>query len=223
MSIGINIDITLRDNVTGKYLRIPVIPEVITWVGGDALVTSVNILQLGTVEFPAGKDLDGVSFASFFPGRYDPSYCKYSGVIPPMDFINIIEGWKTAHTTLQLIIPAIALNKTMYVRSFPWEYKGFEGDIHYTLDVREVKVVRPVQISTAAATLARANSKTPAARPAVVAAKKVTKYTVKSGDNLTSIAKKLGIANWRTGIYDKNKKVIGSNPNKIKPGQVLTV
>lgn len=46
-------------------------------------------------------------------------------------------------------------------------------------------------------------------------------YIVKSGESLSSIAKKLGISNWRT-LYDQNKSVIGSNYNLIRPGQKLT-
>lgn len=45
-------------------------------------------------------------------------------------------------------------------------------------------------------------------------------YTVQKGDTLSGIAKKLGISNWNT-LYNNNKDVIGSNPNLIKPGQVL--
>lgn len=46
-------------------------------------------------------------------------------------------------------------------------------------------------------------------------------YIVKSGDTLTSIAKIYGIS-WQT-LYANNKDVIGSNPNLIKPGQVLNI
>ncbi len=45
-------------------------------------------------------------------------------------------------------------------------------------------------------------------------------YTVQKGDTLSGIARKLGISNWNT-LYNNNKDVIGSNPNLIKPGQVL--
>lgn len=48
-----------------------------------------------------------------------------------------------------------------------------------------------------------------------------TKYTVVAGDTLSSIARKYGTT-WQQ-IYEKNKSVIGSNPNLIKPGQVLTI
>lgn len=46
-------------------------------------------------------------------------------------------------------------------------------------------------------------------------------YIVQKNDSLSSIAKKLGISNWRT-LYDQNKSIIGSNYNLIRPGQKLT-
>lgn len=45
-------------------------------------------------------------------------------------------------------------------------------------------------------------------------------YTVQRGDTLSGIAKKLGIADWRT-LYNLNKSIIGSNPNVIRVGQKL--
>jgi nucleoid-associated protein YgaU len=49
-------------------------------------------------------------------------------------------------------------------------------------------------------------------------------HTVERGDSLWKIAKRyLGNGNeWKT-IYEANRAVIGSNPDLIKPGQVLTI
>lgn len=44
-------------------------------------------------------------------------------------------------------------------------------------------------------------------------------YTVREGDSLSSIASRFGTT-WQR-IYELNKATIGSNPNLIKPGQVL--
>lgn len=46
-------------------------------------------------------------------------------------------------------------------------------------------------------------------------------YTVKEGDTLSSIGEKYNI-NWKK-IYEKNKDVIGENPNLIFPGQKLVI
>jgi LysM repeat protein len=45
-------------------------------------------------------------------------------------------------------------------------------------------------------------------------------YTVKQGDTLSKIAREHGIKKWQE-LYELNKDVIGPDPNKIKPGQVL--
>ena len=58
---------------------------------------------------------------------------------------------------------------------------------------------------------------TPPPKPAVT-------HTVASGDTLWAIAKKhLGEGKRWPEIYEKNKSVIGDNPDRIKPGQVLTI
>ena len=49
-------------------------------------------------------------------------------------------------------------------------------------------------------------------------------YTVAMGDTLSHIAKELyGKAGKWHAIYDANREVIGDNPDKIYPGQVLKI
>ena len=47
-------------------------------------------------------------------------------------------------------------------------------------------------------------------------------YTVVSGDTLSGIAQREGIANWHT-LYNENTATVGQNPNLIFPGEVLTL
>lgn len=61
----------------------------------------------------------------------------------------------------------------------------------------------------------------PAPAPAKPTAPVQTKYTVKAGDTLSGIAAKYKTT-WQK-IYEANKKLIGSNPNLIRPGQVLVI
>ena len=60
----------------------------------------------------------------------------------------------------------------------------------------------------------------PPAPPAPAA----TTHTVAPGDTLWAIAKKhLGEGKRWPEIYEQNRAVIGDNPDRIKPGQVLTI
>lgn len=220
--IGKTVEINIKDTKTGAYLRIPVIPEVIEYVDGDALANSVNIINLGAVDFPNGVALDAVTWRSFFPARYDASYCKTANLLAPTEYRNRLSSWKDAGTPLQLIIPAAEINKTMYLQAFKWDVKGFEGDLYYEVTFKEYKEIRPLQIATSVAVVKSAQAQTPAARPPAPTPPKAKTYTVQRGDTLSGIAKKNGIASWNT-LYEKNKAVIGSNPNLIKPGQVLTL
>jgi len=62
-----------------------------------------------------------------------------------------------------------------------------------------------------------------AAAPAAAPAAPGTTYTVQSGDTLSGIAKKLlGNANDYMQIFNANKDQL-SDPDKIKPGQVLKI
>jgi len=59
---------------------------------------------------------------------------------------------------------------------------------------------------------------------APVKSKYIAEHTVKSGDTLSQISKKYyGTDKKYMAIYKENKKVIGNDPNLIKPGQVLKI
>lgn len=80
----------------------------------------------------------------------------------------------------------------------------------------------PAVILPAAQQAANVVINTPEQLPHHLAA--ATGVTVKSGDTLSGIAGSNcgNSADW-TGIYVRNKKVIGGNPNLIQPGQQLTL
>ena len=82
-----------------------------------------------------------------------------------------------------------------------------------TVRVRQININKNKKASAPKKTNARVNTKS-----------KPKTYTVKSGDCLYNIAKKYyGDGSKYTKIYEANKKIIGSNPNLIKAGQVLTI
>jgi len=220
---GIKVELTIRDNKTGKYLKIPVTPPTIKYNDGEALVNSVNILNLGTVDFANGVDLDSMGWDSFFPARYDAGYCSTSDLLTPTEYRDQFVAWKNEHISLQVICPAAGINKQMYVRQFQGELKGFEGDIYYTVNFTEDRKLLPRQIDVAVTgtTIQAVTTVTPESRPEVAQEATPATYTVVAGDSLSLIGKKLGIA-W-VDIYNRNKGIIGPDPNKIYPGQVFSV
>jgi len=217
---GINVDIFLQDSLTGEYLQIPVVPERIPWTDGDALADTVRILNLGNIDFPNGVDLDSLTLESFFPANYDPFLCATSNLLKPLEYRNKLSGWKDTGRPVQVIIPTAGINHRMYVSSFSWDLRGFEGDLYYSVTFKLFRTIKPKQL-TPGGTAPDPNKKTVADRPAGPESVLPKTYTVKTGDTLVKIAKSLGIADWRTGVYNKNKAVIGPDPGKIYPGQVL--
>ena len=222
----VKVDLTIRDNSTGDYLRIPVLPATIAFTEGEKLADSKHIINIGDVEFLNGTALSTMEWSSFFPARYDPGYCAHSELKTPVEYKAMFNAWKDAGTHLQLICPAAGLSVVTYLQNFTWELRGFEGDIYYNVGFKQLRKLLPrqieVQVDAATQTISAVDKLTPESRTEVPAKATPKTYTVKSGDSLSLIAKRLGIPNWRT-IYDANKSVIGANPNKIYPGQVLTI
>jgi LysM repeat protein len=106
------------------------------------------------------------------------------------------------------------------------------GDWHtlYNANVRVIgsnpNLIRAGQVLTIPGASAPAPPPPPAPAPPPpppTTTKSVPKtYTVQSGDNLSAIAAKFGIRDWHT-LYNANAHVVGSNPNLIRAGEVLTI
>lgn len=214
------VELSIRDEKTGKYYGIPVLPERIEYESGEKQANTVNIINLGDVDFLNGVALDGMGWSSFFPGRNDAGYVKIKKPLQPTTYRDLFAKWKDNGTPLRLICPAAGLNKPMYLSSFVWDLRGFEGDIYYSVDFKERKTVKPIQLKTSQLA---PRKKTPAKRPAKPKPKPKI-YVVKKGDWLIKIAKRHGIKDWRKNLYLPNKKPkgpLGPNPDLIYPGQKI--
>jgi LysM repeat protein len=218
---GIKVEITIKDNETGKSLTIPVLPTIgeIAYDDGDQKPITVDILDLGTVAIPAGVELDSIGWESFFPARHDPSYCAVGPSLlkTPLSYRNQFSSWKDNGTSLQVIIAAFGLNKTMFLQSFKPKLRGAEGDIYYTVNFTEHIKLAPKKVKPDGTPVSTGQTADDRPAPATAADASNT-YTVVNGDTLTLIGKKVPKP-WKT-IYEDNKAVIGTNPNLIKPGQV---
>lgn len=209
-----------------KNLTIPINPEEIS-VNRSADNEDINIIGLGKATRKGEPGLATFTIDSFFPGQN--SYF-YTGVLPKTCVEFIKEIWNTDNTNnnvakiVSLGLP-IEINMYFVIENFEYDHKaGEEDDIYYTLEIKEyipygAKTV-DVQLSGLAA--ARASSTSNSAGSGSSGSNKT--YTVVRGDCLWNITKKYtgNGARWRE-LYNLNTSVVGSNPNLIYPGQVLTL
>lgn len=181
--------------------------------------TQVVVNALGEINLLGKRKLKNVSFSSFFPKR-KYSFCQYSRFPTPKETVNIIEEMKN-NGILRLTMTGTPVNMECTIESFVWGENDGTKDINFTLEFKEYRKVK-VKVKEKKEELP--NAVTPAATDRTAKDVKSTTYTVKSGDNLSKIAKNLtgNSANWNA-IYEQNKSTIGGNPNLIKPGQQLVI
>ncbi|MCM3784311.1 LysM peptidoglycan-binding domain-containing protein [Neobacillus mesonae] len=212
-------------NNSAETLWLPVDPETIS-VSSTYGYQDIEITNLGEYTMLGNNRLKEFSLSSFFPRDYNASYCRYMSLKDPWECVKLIEKWQKSGKPLRYIVTGTPINIAVTIRSFEYEERGGEpGDIYFTIQLKEY-----VFISTKKKSDGNTNSnagtkpQTSAERPSTV--DKAKSYTVKSGDSLFKIAAKpevYGDGNdWRK-LYDKNKLVIGANPNVLKPGQKLVI
>lgn len=119
-----------------RSVRIPVLPSEYK-VNSTQKNTTVNVIGVGEVVLKGKRGLREVSFSSFFPARYDSSYCD---VRPksPKQYVDDIEKMKRSGT-VKLIITGTPINFRCTIESFEWGEDDGTGDISYTLQLREYR------------------------------------------------------------------------------------
>lgn len=122
-----------------RSVRIPVLPPEYKVVSTQKN-TTVNVIGLGDVTLKGKRGLTEVSFSSFFPKNYDSSYCDFSNIKSPKEYVNIIERMKRAGT-VRLIITGTPINFRCTIESFEWGESDGTGDIAYTLSLKEYRSI----------------------------------------------------------------------------------
>ncbi|MEM3453456.1 MAG: hypothetical protein QW835_07540, partial [Candidatus Hadarchaeum sp.] len=88
----------------GPTLHLPVNPIGDITIRREKQYETVNIINIGEVDFPTGEKLKEISFSSFFPAEYDPSYCRYPDLPDPQEAMNQLTAWTASKKPVRLII-----------------------------------------------------------------------------------------------------------------------
>jgi len=216
----------LSFNNGAEKLRLPVNPETIS-VSATHGYEDIQVTQLGEFTVIGNEQMPELTFSSFFPRDYNPSYCEYANFPTPWECESLIRKWQTSGKPMRLTITGTPINKAVTLRrlEIDAERAGSPGDIYFTATFKEFRFVTLRKVSevtdSAGTTTITPGSDT---RPNDV--QKVNPYIVQAGDFLMKIAARADVYDnadqWRK-IYDANADVIGPDPNLIKPGTALVI
>lgn len=210
MKGDITVNITLK--VGSDSVNIPVIPAKISVAPGNSTPKTVDIWQKGEVDFSNGKELDGLGWSSFFPARYDASYCRFSNLKTPTWYRNKLQSWKDSDKVVQVICPAFSINRKMKIRVFQGEYKGQEADFYYDLEFKEYVKLPQVKVEAKKYIVVKKRDPVPVSKPSGgnnAAIKKGDKVHFKGGPvYISSDAARVTV---NRGAADCNCTIVNSN------------
>ncbi len=206
-------EFSLSFNNFDEELILPVNPADFSIATGQKS-TVINISNLGEISQIGGQELALFEIASFFPKQYG-KHCTYVDIPDPYEAVEQILGWKEEKKPIRFIVTGTPINMACNIDKFEYGERAYTRDVSYTLSLKEYRFI------TIEKTEGK-DSKYLQSRPTTKTIPKT--YTVKSGDCLFLIAKRLtgNADNWRK-IYQVNKKIIGKDPNLILPGQELKI
>lgn len=204
-------DFVLKKHNSTEELRLPVPPKEFTMKQGNNNQV-VSVENAGELNIMGRARLADVSISSFFPNQ-PYSFCRYSDLPEPYEFVEVIEKWRKENTPLRLIITGTGIDLYCLIEGFSYGEKDGSKDVYYSLDLKEYRF-----IEVASWTELPSSQPSPTTGPSK--RKEIRKppnvYIVKKGDTLWAISKKYyGTGSkWkiiadRNGVKDPKKLPIG--------------
>ena len=212
----------------GKIL-LPVTPSSLQIKVGNSnkKVTLINEGEVNILKTPGLKDID---FKVLLPNA-EYSFATYKdGFQPASYFVELFEEMKNNKEPFQFIVVRRLPNgKFLFRTNIKVSLEDFstEEDAEQGFDiVVKIRLKQYRDYGTKTCDVAPGSSKLYMNKARALSANAPSggTYVVKKGDSLWKIAaSQLGNGSKWNKIYEANKSVIGGNPNKIYPGQKLTI
>lgn len=215
-------EIWITYNSNKKRLQIPVLPEKIE-VSYPEKNDAVYVYGVGEVTIKKHPGAFVMKWSCFFP----KSKCQGSISNPksPKDCIDFLKAVMELETAAKIVFTGgpMRVSSLCTIKFDCDEVAGDTGTVNYSITVTEYKKTKVKKLKIkkkGGKKKAKVKKNSNRSNTKV----KAGQYIVKKGDCLWNIARKFyGKGAKYTIIYNANKKVIGSNPNKIYPGQVLKI
>lgn len=197
----------------------------------DTNYQTYSLLNRGSVRIPKGVEPEQISWSGEFFGkakRKEAIVIKNKWMAP-QKCKKILKRWQRKKTILTLIITEMGVNIDVTISNFDTTAYGAYGNLQYSISFEKSE---PLRVYTVSEKKSGTGKKKTTERSS---AKKSKSYTVKSGDNLWNISKRMygSGSKWKI-IYNANKNTIESTAKKhgkknsdyghwIYPGTKLTI
>ena len=208
------LEIYLKEN-DSNMIRFPVTPsEVICETSANISTESIN--DLGNVSLFSGVELRSIPINSFFPNR-QYSFCTYSNVEPPYEFVSKIEKWQNEGKKLRYIVSDGYTNIPVMINSFTYREQDGTGDVYFDLSLIEYKEIKLNKTTSNSSNNSSNNSTDRTTENAPKPSGENKTHKVSSGDSLWAIAQKYyGDGSQYPKIKEANKdKYTSLNNNNI--------
>lgn len=213
---------------TGTRIALPLPPESVKCKAETKFIT-YNIIDVGEVKLPNGEKLVKFSWNGRLPGASMRHMRMVSAADwrSPKEIQGIWSMWRNRGTKLRLLITGTTINHDVYLENYSVDNSRLdtvEYSIAFTV-AKDIKVYTTAELNIEdTAQVPQTTNDRPASSEAAAETPQKTTYTVKPGDSLWAISKKLlGSGARYNELYELNKSIIGSNPNLIYPGQTFTI
>ncbi len=145
----------------------------------------------------------------------------------PKEIQSIFSIWRNRGKKLRLLVTGTTINHDVYLENYTVDNSRLDT-VEYSISfthAKDIKVFTTAELNIQDTTqVPQTTNDRAASSEAASETPQKTTYTVKPGDNLWTISKKLmGSGARYSELYEANKSIIGSNPNLIYPGQTFTI
>lgn len=213
---------------TGTRIALPLPPESVKCKAETKFIT-YNIIDVGEVKLPNGEKLTKFSWSGRLPGASMKHMRMVSAADwrSPKEIQGIWSMWRNRGTKLRLLITGTTINHDVYLENYTVDNSRLDT-VEYSISfthAKDIKVYTTAELNIQdTAQVPQTTNDRPASSEAAAETPQKTTYTVKPGDSLWAISKKLlGSGARYNELYELNKSIIGSNPNLIYPGQTFTI